>query len=67
MAMCKNPVNYKRNKQVMCKFHWNREALKRNEIRLVKVDTTDNISDIMTKVIKTIKHFTALIKTFMHT
>jgi hypothetical protein len=67
IAMCKNPVNYKRNKQVMCKFHWVREAVKKREIRLVKIDTLLNPSDVFTKAVKTIKHYIKLIHNFMMT
>ena len=57
IGMSKNPINHKRNKQIMTKYHWVRIATEEEEVKLIYVSTDDQLADILTKVVKTVKQF----------
>jgi ribonuclease HI len=60
MAMSKNPVNYKTNKNIALKYHWVRQTVKNKEVLLLKVHTSKQLADMFTKVLLTHKQFKEL-------
>ena len=57
IGMSKNPVNHKRNKHIMLKYHWLRIATDKNEIILKHLRTNEQPADLFTKVLKTHQQF----------
>jgi hypothetical protein len=57
IGMSKNPVNHKNNKHIMLKYHWVRQLTFEGIICLKKIDTTNNIADILTKAPRTVHLF----------
>ena len=47
--MIEDPRAHKRTKHIEIKFHWIRVAQERGVIKMMKIPTADNYSDIMTK------------------
>ena len=57
IGMSKNPVNHKRNKHIMLKYHYIRHMIEDDEAQLRKVRAADNPADLFTKAIRTVKLF----------
>ena len=53
IGMSKNPINHKRNKHIMLKYHWVRISVENSEIALEYINTKEQPADILTKTIKT--------------
>ena len=51
IAMTKNPVMHKRTKHIDIRYHFVREAVARNEIKLEYVPTADQAADLLTKAL----------------
>jgi hypothetical protein len=66
MGMAKNPVNYKKNKQVMLKYHWTRHAVNNKELRLKYIPTEYQIADILTKTMKRVSDFHSFRNAIVH-
>ena len=49
IAMSKNPVNNKRNKHILLKYHYLRDLVESKIIRLEYIQTSDQIADLLTK------------------
>ena len=49
IAMSKNPINYKRNKHINLKYHYLRDLVETDCIRLLYLETANQIADILTK------------------
>jgi hypothetical protein len=49
LSLIENPAAHKRTKHIEVKFHWIRVAQERGVIKVMKIHTDDNYSDIMTK------------------
>ena len=64
--MARNPVNYKKNKQVQLKYHWVRHAVNSKELEISYVPTDKQVADIFTKTIKTIYQFEFLRSMLVH-
>ncbi|PKI31537.1 hypothetical protein CRG98_048072 [Punica granatum] len=47
--LCKNPTFYSRSKHIDIKFHWIRDVLESKLVKLDKVHTAENGTDMMTK------------------
>jgi hypothetical protein len=60
IGMSKNPINHKRNKHIMLKYHWIRQATENKEIKLLKISAAENPADLFTKAVKTVKIFNIL-------
>ena len=61
IAMSKNPVQTKRNKHMLLKYHYLRDLVESNIIRLEYIETGDQVADILTKATPT-RIFTHLVK-----
>ena len=66
IGMARNPVNYKKNKQVQLKYHWVRHAVNSKELEISYVPTDKQVADIFTKTIKTIYQFEFLRSMLVH-
>ena len=51
IAMSKNPIQHKRTKHIDIRYHFVREAVAREEIRLCYVPTEDQVGDLLTKAV----------------
>jgi hypothetical protein len=49
LSLIENPAAHKRTKHIEVRYHWIRVAQERGVIKVMKVHTDDNYSDIMTK------------------
>jgi hypothetical protein len=49
IAQSKNPVNHKRNKHMLLKYHYLRDLVEDRQVRLSYISTVDQIADIFTK------------------
>lgn len=49
ISLCKNPVFHNRSKHIDTKFHYIRENVENEKIRVEHVGTSDQLADIMTK------------------
>ncbi|KAK9053743.1 hypothetical protein SSX86_024817 [Deinandra increscens subsp. villosa] len=49
IAQAKEPRSHKKAKHILRKFHYIREVVERNEIKICKVDTDQNLADPFTK------------------
>ena len=58
--MSKNPINHKRNKHIMLKYHFIRHMVEKEEAKLIKVRAENNPADIFTKAPRTVKLFVFL-------
>lgn len=47
--LSKNPMFHSRSKHIQLRYHWIRDVLERKELSLVKVHTSENGSDMLTK------------------
>ena len=59
--LAQNPINHKRSKHIRIKYHWIREQVGGNIIRLNHVPTAEMTADMMTKAHK---QFASLLHTF---
>ena len=61
--LAKNQVYYARTKHIDVRFHFVREILDDGDIKLLKIHTTENPADMLTKVVSRVKftHCKALI------
>lgn len=55
--MAENPSSKKRSKHIDIRYHFIREKCKNNEIKLMYVESENNVADIMTKSLSKDKHF----------
>ena len=53
IGMSKNPINHKRNKHIMLKYHWVRQSVEEGKIKIVYTNTTEQVADILTKTVRT--------------
>ena len=49
MDLSKNVAYHSRTKHIDVRYHWIREVIEKQEMRLKKIHTKRNLSDIMTK------------------
>lgn len=49
--LCKNPVYHEKTKHIDVRYHFIREKVEENSIKLEKVDTEENPFDMATKVV----------------
>ena len=49
--MSKNATYHSRTKHIDVRYHWIREVMEKQEMRLKKIHTDRNPADIMTKVV----------------
>lgn len=54
--LTRNPVYHARTKHIDVKYHYVRQAYKRNEIDIQYISTTDMIADVLTKSLATPSH-----------
>ena len=65
IGMSKNPINHKRNKHIMLKYHWLRISVENDEIIINYLDTKHQPADILTKAPKTHVLFRELANTLI--
>jgi len=53
--LCKNPVYHEKTKHIYVRHHFIREKVEEGTIKLEKINTEDNPSDMATKVINASK------------
>ena len=56
IAQAKEPRSHQRSKHVLRRYHLIREIVGRNDVRIEKVPTDDNIADHLTKALSQKKH-----------
>ena len=49
IAQTENPLHHKRTKHIDISFHYTREQVKRKALKLERVDTANQLADMMTK------------------
>ena len=49
--LSKNPMFYSRSKHIDIKYHWIRDVLESNQLKVEKIHTDDNALDMMTKAL----------------
>ena len=49
MGIAKNPVFHAKTKHVDVKYHFIKELIEDKQLQLVKVHTTENLADLLTK------------------
>jgi hypothetical protein len=54
--LSKNSMYHSRTKHIDVRYHWLREAIDKDELKLSKVSTNDNPADMLTKVVTHEKH-----------
>ena len=52
IALAKNPVHHERSKHIDTRFHFIRDHVKKKEIELTYVKSSDQVADIFTKPLK---------------
>lgn len=55
LHLCKNPTHHKKSKHIDIKLHFIRNEVSKGVIRIVKIYTNDNLSDMLTKVVSVAK------------
>lgn len=53
--LSKNPQFHNRTKHIDIKFHFVREQIEKRNIEVLKVHTSDNASDMLTKIVPQLK------------
>ena len=53
--LSKNPVYHERTKHIDVKFHFIRDLISNGVVKLLKIDTEDNPSDMGTKIVTNTK------------
>ena len=56
MDLSKNSMYHSSTKHIDVRYHWLREAVEKQEIKLSKINTDDNPADMLTKVVPCEKH-----------
>ena len=56
IQLSKNPVLHKRSRHIHVKYHYTRDQYNKGHIQLTYINTTENIADIMTKVLPRATH-----------
>jgi len=51
IALAQNPISHSRAKHIDIHFHFIRECIKRNEIKLQYISTHQMVADILTKAL----------------
>lgn len=62
IALAKNAVHHERTKHIQTKFHYIRDAIADEEVKVLKISTVHNPADILTKVLPINKFLSALKK-----
>lgn len=60
IELAKNAVYHKRSKHIDIRFHFTRELVEKNEIKIVYLRTDSMLADILTKALPKIKHERAI-------
>lgn len=60
IELAKNAVYHKRSKHIDIRYHFTRELIEKNEIRVVYLKTESMLADIFTKALSKIKHDRAI-------
>lgn len=55
LHLCKNPAHHEKTKHIDIKLHFIRNEVSRGVIKMVKIHTDDNPSDMLTKVVPATK------------
>lgn len=56
LDLSKNSMYHSRTKHIDVRYHWLREAVEQQDLKLSKIDTNDNPADMLTKVVPYEKH-----------
>jgi hypothetical protein len=49
MALANNPQSSRKTRHIQVRYHWIRERLQDNTVRLIQIATNDQLADVMTK------------------
>ena len=63
IAQTENPLRYKRTKHINIAYYFTRQIIDKDVVVLVKIDTADQVADMLTKPLENIlfnKHFNML-------
>lgn len=52
VCLTKNPIYHRRIKHIDVQYHYIREVIKNDRVRVLKVGTHENIVDMLTKLIQ---------------
>jgi hypothetical protein len=56
LSITLNPVQYQRSKYIAIRYQFIRQAIQNDQITLAYVPTDEQITDILTKTLKSFKH-----------
>ena len=56
IAVARNPMAHQKTKHIAVRYHFVRQQVSEGTIKIVKVPTTDQLADVLTKALSTTQH-----------